>query len=126
MNGEKPELPEALQSLKGAFVGSLVRNNKKIREDRAIMIAETAEMQFKRMVEDTQLRLKQMKRDRDAMLDLSPTTADSLVLATDFDAAAFVEKDIKMGIDIRNLEIKLEIAEKRYNHLFKDKEEEGK
>ena len=41
------------------------------------MIAETAEMQFKRMVEDTQLRLKQMKRDRDAMLDLRDQTANA-------------------------------------------------
>jgi hypothetical protein len=56
------------------------------------------------------------------MLDLSPSTADSLVLATDFDAKTFVDKDIDIGVQIRNLEIKLEIAEARYKHLF----EEGK
>mgnify|MGYP003553588252 CR=1 FL=1 len=111
-----------LAEMKGAFVGSLVRNNKKIREDRAIAIAESAEMMFKRKVEDTQLKLKQMKRDRDAMLDLSPTDANSLVLASDFKADEFVEKDIKLGIDIRNLEIMLEVAEKRYAHLFKGEE----
>jgi len=109
-----------LSELKGAFVGSLVRNNKKIREDRAIAIAEAAQMHYKREVEDTELKIKQMKREREAMLDLSPTTADSLVLATDFDAKEFVAKDIKMGIDIRNLEIKLEIARVRYEHLFQN------
>ena len=114
------KLPESLDSMKGAFVGSLVRNNKKIREDRAIAIAEAAQMLYKREVEDTQLKIKQLKREREAMLDLSPTTADSLVLASDFDAKKFVEKDIQLGISIRNLEITLEIAEKRYSHLFEN------
>lgn len=120
MAGENQEVTtsEALSDMKGAFVGSLVRNNKKIREDRAIAIAESAQMLYKREVEDTELTLKQMRRDRELMLDLSPTDAQSLVLASDFDAKAFVEKDIKMGIDIRNLEIKLEICKTRFAHLF--------
>lgn len=111
---------ETLDSMKGAFVGSLVRNNKKIREDRAIAIAESAQMIYKRQVEDIGMKIKQLKRERESMLDLSPTTADSLVLASDFDATTFVEKDIKIGIDIRNLEIKLEIAEARYKQLFEN------
>lgn len=114
------KLPESLENMKGAFVGSLVRNNKKIREDRAIAIAESAQMIYKREVEDTELRIKQLKREREAMLDLSPTTADSLVLASDFDAKKFVEKDIQLGVSIRNLEITLEIASKRYKHLFEN------
>lgn len=116
---EKSETPETLSDMKGAFVGSLVRNNKKIREDRAIAIAESAEMLYKRQVEDTELQIKQLKRDREAMLDLSPTDAQSLVLASDFDAKKFVEKDIQLGVAIRNLEITLEIAKSRYTHLFK-------
>ena len=106
--------------MKGAFVDSLVRNNKKIREDRAIAIAEAAQMLYKREVEDTELKIKQLKREREAMLDLSPTTADSLVLASDFDAKKFVEKDIQLGIKIRNLEITLEIAQKRFSYLFEN------
>ncbi len=112
--------PESLETMKGAFVGSLVRNNKKIREDRAIAIAEAAQMLYKREVEDTELRIKQLKREREAMLDLSPTTADSLVLASDFDAKDFVSKDIGLGIKIRNEEIMLEIAKTRYSHLFEN------
>lgn len=109
---------ESLNQMGGAFVGSLVRNNKKIREDRAIAIAEEAMMKYKRQVEDLEIKIRQMKRERENMLDLSPTTADSLVLATDFDGSSFVEKDIKLGVDIRNLEIKLEIARSRYEYLF--------
>lgn len=109
---------EVLEEMKGAFVSSLVRNNKKIREDRAIAIAESAQMLYKREIEDTQLQIKQLRRDRDSALDLSPSTADSLVLASDFNAKDFVKKDLAMGIQIRNLEIQLEILEKRYKYLF--------
>lgn len=104
--------------LKGAFINSLVRNNRKIREDRAIAIQEAAQLVYKREVEDTELKIKQLKRDREAMLDLSPENAMSLVLASDFNEKAFVEKDIKLGIELRNLEIKLEIARARYQYLF--------
>ncbi|NJM53480.1 MAG: hypothetical protein HC846_08895 [Blastocatellia bacterium] len=102
----------------GAFVESLKRNNAKIREDRAISIAEDAQIIYKREVEDLEIQIKRLKRERDSMLDLSPTTADSLVLATDFDSKDFVNKDIQIGVQIRNLEIKLEIARERYNFLF--------
>ena len=103
----------------GAFVESLKRNNAKIRADRAIAIAEDAQLIYKREVEDLEIQIKRLKRERDSMLDLSPTNADSLVLATDFDSKEFVNKDIQMGIQIRNLEIKLEIATDRYNYLFR-------
>jgi hypothetical protein len=108
-----------LDEMKGAFVSSLVRNNKKIREDRAIAIAEQAEMIYKRKVEDLQVEIKSLKRDRDNMLDLSPADAQSLVVASDFNAVTFVEKDLELGLKIRNLEIKIEIATDRYNTLFK-------
>lgn len=115
---ETPQPNASLEAMSGAFVDSLKRNNRKIREDRAIAIAEDAQIIYKREVEDLELQIKRIKREREAMLDLSPTTADSLVLASDFDSKAFVAKDISMGIDIRNLEIKLDIARARYNHLF--------
>lgn len=109
---------EVLSSKTGAFVDSLRRNNKKIREDRAIAISEDAEMIYKRSIEDMELKIKKLKRERESMLDLSPTDANSLVLASDFDATSFVSKDIEIGIEIRNLEIKLEIARDRFKHLF--------
>ncbi len=109
---------ESLSELKGAFASSLVRNNKKIKEDRALVIVESAQIHYKREIEDSELQLKQLKRDREGMLDLSPTTADSLVLASDFDAKAFVTKELDLGIRIRNLEIKLDIARARYKYLF--------
>ena len=103
---------------KGAFAISLLRNNKQIRADRASAIVEGAELIYKRKVEDLEVQIKQMKREQENMIDLSPTTAQSLVLASDFNADAYVAKDLILGIKIRNAEIELEIAKKRYEYLF--------
>lgn len=114
--------------MKGAFYSNLSRNNSKIRKDRAIAIAEDAEIRFKRLIEDMKMEKKRLERDRENMLDLSPTNAQSLILASDFNAEAFASKDIEIGVKIRNLEIKIDVAEKRYKVLFQDsveaKEEE--
>jgi hypothetical protein len=121
-NEEKNDLTSVprLDEMKGDFVASLVRNNRKIREDRAVAIAEGSQLIYKREVEDLQIQIKQLIREREAMLDLSPTTADSLILASDFDPKNFVTKDIDLGVKIWQLEIKLKIAEARYNKLFTD------
>lgn len=70
----------------GAFVASLKRNNKQIRDDRATAIAEDTEVLYKRKVEDLELSIRKMQREQENMLDLSPTNAQSLVLASDFNS----------------------------------------
>jgi len=104
--------------VQGAFMESLKRNNRKIRDDRAAAIGEDTQLIYKRSMEDLQLSIKKMEREQENMLDLSPTDAQSLVLASDFDSTAYVDKDIDLGVKIRNAGIKLEVAERRYNHLF--------
>lgn len=106
------------ENMQGAFINSLKRNNKQIREDRATSIAEDTQLLYKRQIEDLDVALKRMRRDQENMLDLSPTNAQSLVLASDFDSNGYVTKDIELGVQIRNTEIKLEIARARYNYLF--------
>lgn len=73
-------------------------------------------------MEDIAVEIRKLKRERENMLDLSPTTTDSLILASDFDSKSFVKKDLDLAVRIRNLEIKLELAEKRYNYLFVESE----
>lgn len=102
----------------GRFKDMLYRTNAKIRKDRADAIIEDAEVLYRREIEDLQRKLNKYKRDRENMLDLSPTDAQSLKLASDFDASGFVEKDIELGVNIRNLEIKIEIARQQYFTLF--------
>lgn len=102
----------------GTFEASLKRNNSKIREDRATTISEDAQMAYQRNIQDMELSYKKLQRKRNNMLDLSPTNADSLILGEDFDSKGFTDKDIQIGVDMRNLEIKLEIGYKRYKELF--------
>ena len=102
----------------GAFILSLKRNNRDIKNDRATAIAEDAELVFKREIEDLQMKLKRLIRKRDNMLDLSPSNTHSLMLAEDFDAKGFVEEDLKLAVEIRNLEIKISLGELRFQHLF--------
>ena len=102
----------------GAFFANLNRNNKAIKRDRALSITEDAQIIYKREIEDMEMELKRCQRERANMLDLSPTTADSLVLASDFDSKQFVAKDIELGVKIRNLSIKLDIARAQYSELF--------
>ena len=102
----------------GAFSESLRRNNKQIRDDRATAIAEDTQLVYKRAIEDIELGLKKMKRERENMLDLSPTNAQSLILASDFDSTDYVSKEIALAMKIRNEEIKLDLAKERYTFLF--------
>jgi hypothetical protein len=103
--------------VKGAFMESLTRNNRKIREDRALTISEDSQMLYKRKVEDLETKCKRLHRERESMLDLSPGTTQSLEFPT-FNPDEFVDKDIEIGKQIRETEIILEIAKSRYNYLF--------
>lgn len=103
---------------KGAFVSSLQRNNKQIKDDRATSIAEDAQLSYRREIEDLEMSIKRMRRTQDNMLDMSPENSQSLILGKDFDAAGFIEMDTKLGLEIRNANIKLEIATERYDFLF--------
>lgn len=109
------EKPEEMQ---GAFIDSLKRNNRQIRSDRATAIAEDAQVMYRRKVEDLELSINRMRRDRENMLDMSPDNTLSLKLASDFNAAEYVQKDIDLGVKIRNAEIQLDIAQKQYKYLF--------
>jgi len=102
----------------GAFMDSLVRSNKQIKHDRAEVISEDAQLRFKRTIEDMEMELKKLNRERLNMLDLSPENAHSLMLGKDFDSNGFVKRDLEIGVSIRNLEIELDLAKSRYDFLF--------
>lgn len=109
----------------GAMYVSLKRDNKQIRDDRAEGIIEDAEMTYSRKLQDIDREIKGLERKRNNMLDLSPTNADSLMLGEDFNATKMVDKDLEIGIKIRELEIKKEILTSRYNFLFKAEVKNG-
>lgn len=110
------------EAKQGLFRDTLNRTNKSIKQDRADSITEDAQIAFGRQVEDIKVAIKRKNRERNNMLDLSPTNSMSLMVANEFDAITFVEKDNALGLEIRNLEIKYEIANNRYNQLFEGAE----
>ena len=113
------ETVEAKEST-GAFRASLKRNNRQIRDDRADAIAEDAEVLMKRRIEDLRLEIRKQQRIRENMLDLSPTNSMSLMVAEDFDGNEFVNREMAIGIALRELGIKLEVMTDRYKTLFGD------
>jgi len=102
----------------GAFVESLKRNNAKIRADRAEAIGEDVQLIFKRAVEDIQVEIRALERERENMLDMSPDNTFAIIKADTVDAPEFTKRDLEIGVKLRNLEIKQEIAKERYAHLF--------
>lgn len=110
-----------VEQKEGAFLTSLKRNNSKIRADRAQSITEDAELFYKRKVEDIEMQIKKLEREQENRLDLSPSDAQSLTPAKDFNSLNFMNEDIQFGLKIRELRITLEIAKERYQYLFGSK-----
>jgi hypothetical protein len=104
-------------SMKPRFVEALKRNNDQIREDRAKTIGDDAELIYRRRVEDIDLKIKRLEREQEGMIDISPLDKNSLVFS-DFQPEEFVQKDIELSLNIRNMTIQLEIAKKRFEYLF--------
>jgi len=107
-----------LKNAKGTFAQFLLRNNSKIKEDRALNILRKAEVFYKRQVEDIETEIQELEAERVGLLDLSPTNADSLVLAADFKADQFYAADMKITLKIREAKIRLDEARARYKELF--------
>lgn len=106
------------EKLDGAIYQSLSRSNKQIKAERGDAIAEDLEMTFKREVEDIERLIKRKNREKINMIDFSPTNTQSLVMAKDLDADSVKEKILALGLETRNLNIKLENAKDEYEFMF--------
>ncbi|MFC0428313.1 hypothetical protein [Chryseobacterium scophthalmum] len=105
------------EDLKPRFIESLQRNNDQIREGRARIIGDDAELIYKRRVEDIELKIKRLEREQEGLIDISPLDKNSLTFA-DFQPEAFVQRDIELSLIIRNLNIQLELTRTRFEYLF--------
>jgi len=107
----------------GKFGQNLMRSNKQLREDRGVQIAKSTAKIYKRQMEDLQEDLENLIIDRDNALDINPGNTQTIINPSDFDSKSFVQKDLDMGLKIREIRIKLEEAKKRYADLFGGPEE---
>ncbi len=102
----------------GKFGKLLMRSNTKLREDRGAQIVKATPPTHGRRIEDLQEILDNLKVDQDNMLDINPSNTQTIINPSDFESESFVDKDIEIGIKIRNIQIKLNVAQGRYNALF--------
>lgn len=102
----------------GAFNQAILRSSKEIKRHRAESVSEGTQLAYKRRVEDYQVQLNNLLREQQAMLDLSPENATSLMVAKNFNPEQFVAKDVKLDMDIYKTEVKLRRAKARYETLF--------
>jgi len=109
---------EAKDIVMGSLYESLARSNKQIRQERGEALAEQLETSFRRNIEDLRYDMKDLIRKRTNMYDFSPTNSQSLVMAKDIEARSILKQDTEISLDVRNLQITLDIAEGRYLELF--------
>ena len=101
-----------------SFAATLSRNTSQIKADRATEIAELAEIEAKRTVEDFEREVKQLERRKKSSLDLSPDNTYSIMKVKDFEPADFISAYSDLGLRIREAKIKLNNAKQSYNELF--------
>lgn len=109
---------DEVKKVDGEFGTALKRSNKQIKDSRADSIIRKAQTKYKRTIEDLIETKTEMEAEREEMLDMSPTNSMNLVVASDFDPEGFIKKDLEIGVKLRNLDIKIEIAKERYTYLF--------
>lgn len=108
-----------LQISENALFGqSLTRSNSQIKKDRADEITRSTFIRYKRSVEDLEEELYRLHSKRNNMLDLSPTTIQSLLPANNFDAGQYHIDDIELSKQIREKTIIANITRSRCNYLF--------
>lgn len=118
MSTDSTEVPVGTTPIsKGQFAEKLYRPNSQIKKERADEIIEDAEIAYQRRVQDMARDLRNLKRDRDRMIDLSPGTRDTLQFP-DFRGTDFAEAHIKLTKDIYNLEKWVELVTVEYERLF--------
>jgi DNA-binding transcriptional MerR regulator len=102
----------------GIFQKMLLRNNKELRDDRGKQIVKAAEKMYRREVEDLNDKLEQLISDRAQLLDVNPGNTQTIINPSDFDSANFIKSHIALGLSIREIKIKLEVARSGYEELF--------
>lgn len=107
-----------LEQNKGAFENLLRESGKQIRDRRAQNLSEDAKMAYKTYVENLGYDVRRLEREQEDALDLSPDNVFSIISAKNFEPDVFTQKDVDLGVRIRNAKVKFITAAKRFQFLF--------
>lgn len=106
------------EEIKGTLYQSLARSNKEIREERGKQLAKRLELTLRRDIEDLRYDKDELETKRENMYDFSPTNSQSLVMGKDVDPRGIMKQESDVSLQIRNINIQLELAEESYFRLF--------
>jgi hypothetical protein len=101
---------------KGLFLSKLTQSQGDTNAERVASIQELTHVTYKREVENLEMAIKDLEIKRDALIDFS--SQGDVVKVAEFNAAYFVEQDIKMSLELEKLAMVLEVVKKRYESLF--------
>lgn len=112
------DLENTTETRVNQFAQVLSRSTSQIKADRAQEIAELAEIEAKRKVEDLEREVKQLERRKKSSLDMSPDNTYSIMKVKDFEPTDFVAAYNELGLKVREAKIRLNNAKLTYNELF--------
>lgn len=110
----------AQKTKSGTFQAMLQRNNKQLREDRALEIAEDLEIAYSRRIEDREKEIKAIDRKMNRMLDITGDNIQTRMSSKDFEAEAFLDVREALIKDRAGSELILDRLKEDYNALFED------
>lgn len=104
-----------------SFSSSKKRGNSKIRSDRISSRHDSSKLIYMREIKALEVLVKKLKRELEGVLSSSPAEGQDEAPAINFNSNAYVSKEIELGVKIKNSELKLENAKKRFHFLYNDK-----
>lgn len=96
--------------MKGKFFNAISRTEEEVSKERAEGIAEETELVFRRQVEDTELELKQLERQKKETLNV--------INLDNFKSNKFVDDQLSLAIKINNVKKRLVIIKEQYAEMF--------
>ena len=73
---------------------------------------------YRREIQELARLIQYLKKQQEDLAGMALTEAEASEIADAIDSGAYVSKEIEIGVKIRDLEKKLELAKKRYQFLF--------
>lgn len=104
---------------KSPFMSTIARSNKELRQDRALIIAKATEKALRRKIEDFNDNLESLKLSLDNLLDINPSNTHTIINPSDFNPDAYIRTAEEIDLKIRDISIRRDLAQKRYDALFK-------
>jgi hypothetical protein len=102
----------------GNLSSNLLRNNSKIRQDRALELTDDAKFDYRQMIINKARSIKKLLNGMRASIDLSPTSTQTLGPTKDFDTEQFAKDDSANAIAVRVIMQEVRVMRLRFAVLF--------